>query len=81
MPISALENTSQLLQQKPIQFGSSDEPCSVLFGINDIDTDKPWRTLKVVPNEADLAILKAFDAEHDDQRRSETARWHRTHQC
>ena len=66
MPVTSLDNTTQLLQQKPIQLGTSDDPCTILFGLSEIDTDKPWRTIKVVPNEADLKVLKSFDADHDD---------------
>ena len=45
---------------------TSDEPCTVMFGLNSIDEDKPWRTIKIVPNDADLDVLRAFDKEHDN---------------
>jgi hypothetical protein len=66
MPISPLDDTKQLLTHAPIQLGTSDDPCTVLFGLNDIDKDKPWRSIKIVPNAADLAVIKEFDEQHDD---------------
>jgi len=64
--VTILDSTAQLLQQKPIQLGTTDEPCTVLFGRNEKGAEKPWRSIQIVPNDADLATLKAFDNEHDD---------------
>ena len=66
MPITFLDNHNQLSQPKPIQLGSSSEPCIVLFGLNGIDAKKPWRNIKITPTDTDLAILLEFDMENVD---------------
>jgi hypothetical protein len=66
MPVSLLRNASQLSQRKPIQLGTTEEPCVVFFGLGEIDKDKSWRTMKIVPNDNDLKVLLAFDEKHDD---------------
>lgn len=67
MPLTTLDAPSTLLGHAPIQLGTSNDPCTVLFGRNEIDAGKPWRTIKLIPNDADLAVLMAFDKEHDDE--------------
>lgn len=66
MPVSQLRESAQLSHNNLIQFGTTDEPCVVLFGLGEIDKDKAWRTIKIVPNDNDLKLLLAFDATHDD---------------
>ena len=66
MPVSQLREADQLKQSKPVQLGTTDEPCVILFGLGDIDKDKSWRTIKIVPNDNDLKVFRAFDENHDD---------------
>ena len=66
MTVFQLREVAQLSQSKPIQLGTTDEPCVVLFGLGDIDKDKAWRTIKIVPNDNDLKVLLEFDEQHDD---------------
>ena len=65
---SKLVNTDQLLAKRPFQLGSKkDGYCTVQFGLSDIDEHSYNRTIKIVLNEQDLAILKAFDTENEDK--------------
>jgi hypothetical protein len=65
MPVSQLRDAAQLSQSKPFQLGTTDEPCVILFGLGEIDKDKSWRTIKIVPNDNDLKVLQAFDNAND----------------
>ena len=66
MTVFQLREVAQLSNSKPIQLGTTDEPCVVLFGLGDIDKDKAWRTIKIVPNDNDLKVLLEFDEKNDD---------------
>lgn len=67
MPVHTLDTPTTLLHtNKAIQLGTSSDPCTVLYGLSDIDSDKPWRSIRVVPNEEDLLVLEAFDKEHSN---------------
>ena len=62
-----LNSDSQLTVYKFLQLGSNDEPCRVRFGLSDkFDADKKWRALKIIPSDADMNILKAFDESHPE---------------
>jgi hypothetical protein len=66
MPVTTLATVNQLAGRSPIQLGTVSEPCTVLFALTDIDKDKPWRSIKIVPNDDDLVVLKEFDDKNDD---------------
>jgi hypothetical protein len=60
--VASLTKTSQLLQKNRfIQIGSDDAPCRVLFGLSNIDQDKRYRSIQVIPSEQQLDVFKNFD--------------------
>ena len=59
---TVLSDIDQLRSHRPIQLGTSDEPCSIYSLPPDDDEGRQWISMTIKLNEDDLAVIRAFDA-------------------